>query len=587
MCHEPRGAAASCCSARCWPTCRTPGPCRSPASSYDAAAAERYGLDADPLRGPDRHRRRAAGRLRPGRHRRRVVLGCTCRTTRTTRRARRRRSRCCTGSRRCSTCRCRWPTCPSRPTSGRSGVRRDGREDAELARVRARAGGARRRRRDARRPPATDRPGVREVPAPAAAAAARAAPAAAASRAHAASRPADPPVRSGGQGWWKVSTVGPRPGRGRSWSGSARTRASVGATTAAPRLGVDRPGPRHRPRVGHVRGGPRARRPGRLVPAVDQVEAGVGGQPDDQVRVVVAAGCRRVAPASAELLGEVAPPRLARTAPSRPACRPDAAPGAASASVARDVGDQVQHVDQAGARDRAGAHRQAERVGRGDPAGQPLPSDRPSIGSDRSTPTMSRPSSASPADTVPVPTPTSSNGPRRRQQAGQHRRDAAGPVPVPPRVASYVAATRSNARTRPGHSSTPSSASTRSRTSRGRRRVPAAAGQRLVRPAGPPPPARRRVQVVGQPARAPGPAPARPPARWPAPPPAAIARSRPPPRPAWPAATPGRAGSARPAAPAVPPSGRRPSPAAWRPSTRLPRDLDIFSPSSPIIPACT
>ena len=39
---QPRGAPGSCCSARCWPTCRTPGRCRSAAARPTARCAEKY-----------------------------------------------------------------------------------------------------------------------------------------------------------------------------------------------------------------------------------------------------------------------------------------------------------------------------------------------------------------------------------------------------------------------------------------------------------------------------------------------------------------------------------------------------------------
>ena len=87
----------------------------------------------DPVRGPDRHRRRAAGRLPTAPSSTRCRSGCTCRTTPTTRPARRRRWRCCTGSRRSSTCPCRWPTWPRSPPSGRSACSAAAEQDAELA----------------------------------------------------------------------------------------------------------------------------------------------------------------------------------------------------------------------------------------------------------------------------------------------------------------------------------------------------------------------------------------------------------------------------------------------------------------------
>ena len=62
-------------SARCWPTPRTPGRCRCRArpTRPDVGRAIRAG--ADPLRGPDRDRRRVPGRLRRGRHPGGDVLG--------------------------------------------------------------------------------------------------------------------------------------------------------------------------------------------------------------------------------------------------------------------------------------------------------------------------------------------------------------------------------------------------------------------------------------------------------------------------------------------------------------------------------
>ena len=59
----------------------------------DAELAERLGFTADPLRGPDRDRRRAARRVRPGRDASRPACGRRCRTTSRRCRARRRRSR--------------------------------------------------------------------------------------------------------------------------------------------------------------------------------------------------------------------------------------------------------------------------------------------------------------------------------------------------------------------------------------------------------------------------------------------------------------------------------------------------------------
>ena len=54
----------SCRWARCSPTCRTRGPVQITGIAADAALSERLGLHRDPLRGTDRHRRRAAGRVR-------------------------------------------------------------------------------------------------------------------------------------------------------------------------------------------------------------------------------------------------------------------------------------------------------------------------------------------------------------------------------------------------------------------------------------------------------------------------------------------------------------------------------------------
>ncbi len=89
-------------------------------SASDKDAAERYQLIPTRYDGPTGIvgvLQEACTRPRSTRCR----SGCTCRTTPTTRPARRPPWRCCTGSRRCSTCRCRWPTWPRRPPSGSSG----------------------------------------------------------------------------------------------------------------------------------------------------------------------------------------------------------------------------------------------------------------------------------------------------------------------------------------------------------------------------------------------------------------------------------------------------------------------------------
>ena len=91
------------------------------------------GLEPDPLRGADRHRRRAAGRLHAGRASRRVVLGARCRTTSPSRPARRPRWRCCTGSRSVLDVPVPLATWPRRPRLGAAASTSWPSEDAEVA----------------------------------------------------------------------------------------------------------------------------------------------------------------------------------------------------------------------------------------------------------------------------------------------------------------------------------------------------------------------------------------------------------------------------------------------------------------------
>ena len=62
-------------SARCWPTCRTPGPIQVTGSAHDAGDRRPARPGPVPLRGAHRHLRGVPGRLRAGRHPVAVVLG--------------------------------------------------------------------------------------------------------------------------------------------------------------------------------------------------------------------------------------------------------------------------------------------------------------------------------------------------------------------------------------------------------------------------------------------------------------------------------------------------------------------------------
>ena len=127
-------------------------------TATDAELAARARAGAVPLRGPDRHRRRAAGRLRRGRASRPSRSGPPCRTTSRSRRARRRRWRCCAGSRTCSTCASRSATCPRRPRAWERGVDELAAEDERGRRVRPHPGGGRGRPPTCPRPAATRSP---------------------------------------------------------------------------------------------------------------------------------------------------------------------------------------------------------------------------------------------------------------------------------------------------------------------------------------------------------------------------------------------------------------------------------------------
>ena len=108
-----------------------------------------------------------------GRHPGDLVLGVGAALRRRSRRTRRRPWRCCTGSRRSSTSRCRWARCPSRPTSGRA-RREMAEEDDEVPSTSAQLEERDERRATSRRGQRRrDRRGLRALPAPAAAAAVR------------------------------------------------------------------------------------------------------------------------------------------------------------------------------------------------------------------------------------------------------------------------------------------------------------------------------------------------------------------------------------------------------------------------------
>ena len=88
---------------------------------------------ADPVRGADRHRGRAAGGLPPRRDGRAVVLGARAALREQPAVSEGDARRCCTASRTSSTCRCRWPTCAEEADEWEERVRAAAEQDAELA----------------------------------------------------------------------------------------------------------------------------------------------------------------------------------------------------------------------------------------------------------------------------------------------------------------------------------------------------------------------------------------------------------------------------------------------------------------------
>ena len=537
---------------------------RSPARAYDARAAARYGLERSRYEGPTGIVGVLQDACVAGRHPGDLVLGRACRTTSSQPPNPKATLALLHRVEEVLDIAVPLAELPEQADEWQKLVDEMAAEDDEVAEyIRKLEERDERRRRAAARRPATRSPRSSSATC-AAAAAAGGGPAAEPSTPGSGSASTAAPA--GARAWRRTHR---RRDRRRGPVGSRRTRASVGIDHAGRVCRVARPS---RTTVADEARRSRARLLGGWTrdprdadPALDgQLQrARVVARQTDRRRSCIRSGWSRRRPAGPAERG-------------RPACRPAQRPGGTSAERRRDVRHRCRRGDQHAVRRPRGpapqhvaaAPSRAAAAGAGARSGVDLDAVRRCRSARSHCPVRRRPRAAARLGQRPA----------RITAAADAVQPAAGPS----------RSRRPGQRDQPVTASTPSRASTSvARPAPGRRRRPSACGPSAQRSTAAS--ARRRVQVVGRAARAPGRAPARAdgplgqrdrraPARQPCLAPRSAGRR----------STPGPRGSARPAAPAGSPSGRRRrarSRGDEAPGCRA--DFDIFSPSSPIIPACT